>query len=143
MSFSCVMCKNTFAGDPFWRNGAGTYCESCRREMRRRSAEGFVRSNRERDGICKYCGEKTTPRKDTDTCMVCITCSKNLYWVLKCIRYSDSLSIHVSKREEKHKNDRLEKKRSEQKNIILQPDERISRLEGMVEQLLEQLTKPK
>jgi hypothetical protein len=137
------MCKNTFAGEPFWKNGAGTFCEPCRKEMKRRAVEGFVTRNHEKDGICKYCGEKTTERPGTDTCMVCDVCSKNMYWVLKCIRFSDRLYRHVVSREEREKNERVKKKQSEQNNRIAPSDERISRLEGMMEQLLEQFTKPK
>jgi len=104
----------------------------------------------ETDGVCKYCGEIAEPFQGdpNETVHVCKKCTGTIIpHILKCIRYSDKIAKYVASREEKESTSRKSREAARiiasESQAIKAPEDRITRLEGMLEELLQHITKPK
>jgi hypothetical protein len=150
MGFLCSSCKNTFGCDPSLKNGAGSFCKDCHKKMH----DKMIAVNRKRlietDGVCKYCGEIAEPFQGdpNETVHVCKKCTGTIIpHILKCIRYSDKIAKYVASREEKESTSRKSREAARiiasESQAIKAPEDRITRLEGMLEELLQHITKPK
>jgi deoxycytidylate deaminase len=119
--------------------------------MTRKQTEKIRALHAATDGVCKYCGDKAEAFAGTkdDTIHVCKKCTGMIIpHVLKCIRYSDKMAKYVASREEKESPARNARDAARlivatKKQEIKDPEDRITRLEGMIEELLQHITKPK
>lgn len=150
------MCKQTKSGSPVFENNAGTFCQTCRDEMKRRSVAAVLKKRENFDGKCMYCGG-TIDEKHPSSEMLYgaggyrshCECDTKRDWVLRCIRHSDKIAKYVEKTEKKEKPLREARLREaelkSQESAKLRktgnskcedsPDERIARLEKMIENL--------
>ena len=152
MKYTCCMCKNEFAGNPYNVNGVGAFCAHCEKERINRVKAAQANSP-EWDRRCIYCGEIVTEQtaakggRDGHENHYHKKCDSNRGWILKCIRHSPKLAEYVQKTEKKEAPLRDERKKLEQvskkSQIELQlqptqstvPDARLDRMERMLNKL--------
>lgn len=153
--FTCVKCKGQFAGSPALRNATGCYCESCQDILVERMRSGAKRYADEQRGICPWCGDQITnanrQRRDGEDSNVCAPCAKNRTWLLNCIRKTDRVAKYVARIEDREKDARRANQARAVRQVVIaqaitsQPDsrdDRIARLEAMIEKLTNALGGP-
>ena len=143
--YICKMCQAPQKGQPALRNATGCYCKSCRDVITERMIEGSRRAAESRRGVCPWCGDVITEKnrqagREKESENVCAPCVRHRVWMLKSIRYSDRLADYVSKTEQREAPIREARAKAiaqspPVKQSPTSADDRIARLESMIEKL--------
>ena len=148
--YTCGMCKKSVEGEVAFKNGAGSFCQSCKAIIHARAAEGARARIAALDGHCVWCGQKITPAtmqpgKENDH--VCQPCTTRRDWLLKAIRLSDRPARYVARTEERERPMREEREKAMQafqppvaaETVPNEAEARLRRLELMLNKLTQAL----